>query len=110
MSSWLDIILPIAGPGDRLNGTITSLVKQTIHGFGVVLNENQFEPVSIEVNEAERQLQSAGIPVRRMKAPFPLKRTEQWNWAHSQSEAEWLKLLLPGEQLKPAYVQRLKER
>jgi hypothetical protein len=110
MSSWLDIIIPIAHPEARLNGTIASLVNQTDHDFGVVLNENHFESVSIEVNEAERQLQAAGIPVRRMKAPFPLKRAEQWNWAHSQSQAEWLKLLLPGEQLKPAYVQRLKQR
>ncbi len=36
-----------------------------------------------------------------------MKRLEHWNWAHAKSQAGWLKLLLPGEQLKPEYVARL---
>ncbi|EEF59534.1 hypothetical protein [Pedosphaera parvula] len=110
MSAWLDIIIPVAHPEACLGETIGSLVAQRERGFVVQLNESALAPVSIEVNEAERQLQAAGIPVRRVKAPFQLKRTEQWNWAHSQSEAEWLKMLLPGEELKPAYFERLKQR
>jgi hypothetical protein len=110
MSNWLDIIIPVAQPEACLSGTIGSLVAQTDRTFSVLLNENVFATVSLEVDEAERQLKAVGIPVHRVKAPFQLKRTEQWNWAHAQSEAEWLKMLLPGEELKPAYVERLKQR
>ncbi len=39
-----------------------------------------------------------------------MKRLEHFNWIHAQAQAGWLKPLLPGEQLKPAYVERLKQR
>jgi hypothetical protein len=39
-----------------------------------------------------------------------LTAVELWNWAHAQSSADWLKPLAPGEQLKPAYVEKLRAR
>jgi hypothetical protein len=110
MNPWLEIIIPMAGADGELAKTVASLVSQTELNYGVVLSENASATRASEVAEAERQLVNAGIPVRRLKSPFELKPVEHWNWAHAQGQAEWLKMLLPGERLKPAYVEKTWQR
>ena len=45
-----------------------------------------------------------------LQPPRGSNRIEHWNWAHAQSRAAWLKPLFPGEELKPAFVSRLRQR
>ena len=47
--------------------------------------------------------------MRRIRPPFALGRIEHWNWAHSESKAAWLKPLLPGQRLMPAFIGRLRQ-
>jgi|SRR5882724_792842 len=110
MSPALEIIVPLRNPGAELAPTVASLVSQTDHDFSVLLCDNflatGFEPVAA----AQKQIAAAGIAVRCVKPPFELRRIEHWNWAHAESRAEWLKPLTPGDTLKPAYIQQLKQR
>jgi hypothetical protein len=110
MDLWLEIIVPVAGSDGGLAKTVTSLVSQTKLNYGVVLSQNGAATRAGEVDDAERQLVKAGIPVRRTRTHFELNPIEHWNWAHAQGRAEWLKMLLPGERLKPAYVEKTWQR
>jgi hypothetical protein len=110
MNSWLEIIVPVGKPDEGLAQTVASLTSQTDRSFGVLLNGNADHAVCSGVDEAGAQLTQAGIAVRRVNPPFEMGRIEGWNWAHAQAQAEWLKLLLPGERLKTEYVERLKRR
>src|SRR6185436_12842125 len=47
---------------------------------------------------------------RRLTPPFESDRLPHWNWTHGQAQAEWLMLLGEGQVLRPAYVQRLRQR
>lgn len=110
MDPWLEIIVPVAGADVGLGKTVTSLLSQTKLNYGVVLSQNGSAARAGEVEDAERQLVKAGIPVRRTRTPFELNPIEHWNWAHAQGRAEWLKMLLPGERLKPACVEKTWQR
>jgi len=110
MNSGLEIIIATRNSVRELAQTAASLAAQTDREFGVLISDNFSTNGVSHLDAARRQLVAAGIAVRRVKAPFELQRVEHWNWAHAQSQAAWLKPLHPGEQLKPGYVARLKER
>jgi hypothetical protein len=109
MSAGLEIIIPVRNGSRRLLQTAASLAAQTDRRFSVVLSDDFSATGPAQIEEAQHQLTAAGIAVRRLRPPRGLKRLEHWNWAHAQSRAAWLKLLLPGEELRPAYVERLGE-
>lgn len=109
MTPVLEIIIPVRNPDVTLARTVSSLVSQTDRRFGVILSDN-FSVAGLDhFPDAEERLAAAGISVRRLRPPRELERIEHWNWAHTQSSAGWLKLLLPGERLAPEYVARLGE-
>jgi glycosyltransferase involved in cell wall biosynthesis len=107
MSAPLEIIIPVRDGNHALPRTTASLLAQTDRRFAVLLSDDYSTVGVAQIEEAQSDLSAAGIAVRRLRPPRGLKRIEHWNWAHAQSHAAWLKLLLPGEQLKPAYVERL---
>lgn len=109
MSAALEIIIPARNPGAELDQTVASLASQTDRDFSVLLGDNFSTTGHEHLNNALRQLSAAGIPAKCLKPPFELRRVEHWNWAHAQSQAEWLKPLPPGGRLKPEYVSRLKQ-
>jgi hypothetical protein len=107
MTAGLEIIIPVRNGSRRLLQTTASLAAQTDRRFAVLLSDDFSATGPAKIDEAQHQLATAGIAVRRLRPPRGLKRLEHWNWAHAQSRAGWLKLLLPGEELKPACVARL---
>ncbi len=107
MNAGLEIIIPVRDGSQRLLSTAASLAAQTDRRFAVLLSDDFTATGPLQIEEAQNQLAGAGIAVRRLRPPRGLKRLEHWNWAHAQSRADWVKLLLPGEELKPAYVERL---
>jgi hypothetical protein len=109
MTNGLEIILPVRHGSHGLLRTAASLASQTDRRFAVLLSDDFSATGPTQIDEAQHQLVAAGIGVRRLRPPRGLKRLEHWNWAHAQSQAGWLKLLLPGEELKPLYVARLGE-
>jgi hypothetical protein len=110
MTTGLEILLPLRNPGAELTLTAASLAAQTDRQFSVLLGEDALRPSNYAADLTQRQLTAAGIAVRRVKPPFAMKRIEYFNWLHTQAQAAWLKPLLPGEQLKAAYVERLRQR
>ena len=110
MDRKLEIILSIHNPGPQLARTVASLVAQTDRQFSVLLSDNHSSTGLNHLDAAQEQLTAAAIPVRRLKPPCELKRIEHWNWAHARAQADWLKPLFSGEELKPAYTQRLRQR
>ncbi len=110
MERQLEIILPMHNPGPQLARTVASLLAQIDQLFSVLLSDNYSRTGLNHLDAAQEQLAAAGILVRRLKPPYELKRLEHWNWAHARSQADWLKLLQAGEELKPAYVQRMRQR
>lgn len=110
MTPWLEIILPVRNPGDRLAETTASLRAQTRRGFGVVLSDNFSTSGLDHLQAAQQDLETAGIPVRRVRPPSELGRVQHWNWAHAQGQAEWLKPLFVGDLLQPGYVERVEQR
>jgi hypothetical protein len=110
MEPELEIIIPVRQPGSELALTTASLAAQTDRRFGVVLGDAFSRNGTNFVDTAQWQLAAAGIAVRRVKPPLEMKRLEYMNWIHAQAQAEWLKPLLPGEQLQPGYVERLRQR
>ena len=110
MENALEIIIPARKPGKELEATVASLAAQTDRSFCVLLSGNVASDGDGKLEAAEMQLAAAGVEVRRVKSPAPLRRVEHWNWSCAQARAKWLKLLLPGEQLKPTYVERISRR
>src|SRR5271165_3345260 len=107
MNPGLEIIIPIRNGCNRLLPTTASLVAQTDRRFAVLLSDEASVAKPGHLDEAQQELTAAGISVRRLHPPCGLQPLEHWNWAHAQSPAGWFKLLLPGEQLRPAFVARL---
>jgi hypothetical protein len=105
MTPTLEILIPAGNSEAGLSKTIASLAAQTDRNFQVLIGEN-FAPA----DRHRAEISAAGIPVRRVTAPFELKRLELWNWLHSQTCGDWLKLLLPGDILRPGYVSLLRQR
>jgi glycosyltransferase involved in cell wall biosynthesis len=110
MNPGLEIILPLRNPGKALAESTASLVAQTDRQFCVLLSDNFSSAGLNHIEEAMKKLATAGIAVRLLKPPFELKQIEHWNWAHSRAQADWLKPLPVGGQLKPVYVERLRQR
>lgn len=107
MNPALEIVIPVRNGSHRLLQTAASLTAQTDRRFAVLLSDDFATTSLAEVEEAQQQLSATGIAARRLRPPRGLKRLEHWNWAHAQSRADWLKMLLPGEELKPGYVEKL---
>jgi hypothetical protein len=110
MEHELEIILPVRECGVALSQTVASLLAQTDRNFAVVLADKFSRTNGNSVDATQRQLSAGGISTRRIKAPFQMNEIEHLNWACARSEAAWLKPLFPGEQLKPGYTARLKQR
>jgi hypothetical protein len=110
MSAELEIIIPTRNPGAQLFQTVESLLAQSDKQFRVLLSDNLSSAGVNHLDAAQRRFNAAHIEVRRIKPPCELTRLEHLNWTHTQTQAIWLKLLLPGEQLKSACVARLKDR
>ena len=104
----LEIILPVRNPTAVLDQTVRSLVAQTDRRFSVLLSDNHSTSGIEFLDAAAMDLQGAGIPVHRVRPPFELGRVEHWNWAHHQSEGDWLKPLFTGDWLEPNYVAELR--
>ena len=109
MSAALEIIIPVRNPGPELEQTVASLASQTDRDFSVLLSDNSSTTGLEHLKAALEKLSATSIPAKSLKPPFELRRIEHWNWAHAQSQAEWLKPLPPGGRLKPEYVSRLKQ-
>jgi hypothetical protein len=110
MHPGLEIIIPLRNPGPGLVRAAASLAAQTDRRFTVLLSDD-FSSAGLDaMHEARSLLSAAGIPFRCVKPPVELKRLEHWNWAHSQSDGEWLKLLPPCGALRPAFVQQFRRR
>jgi len=110
MDAELEIIIPARNPSDALIRTVASLIAQTDRKFSVMLSDDCSVTGAEHWTAAQNQFATAGIAVRRVSPAMTLKQVEHWNWSHNQSQARWLKVLMPGEQLKPHYVARLRER
>lgn len=110
MTPWLEIVMPVRNPGDKLLETAASLVAQTERGFGVVLSDNHSTSGGEFIEQARTLLEDAGIPAKVVRPPGELGRVEHWNWAHGQATADWLKPLFVGDLLAPEYVARVGER
>lgn len=110
MIPWIEIIMPIRNPGSPLAESVASLVAQSTRGFAVVLSDNWSSKGLENLEAAAGILESAGIPVRRVRPPFELGRVQHWNWAHLQGGAEWLKPLFVGDLLLPHCIERLEQR
>jgi hypothetical protein len=106
----LEIILPVRNPTGVLRQTIQSLTAQANHSFSVLISDNSSSKGIEFIDESVEHLQQTGIAVRCVSAPFEMARIVHWNWSHAQSQAEWIKPLLPGAQLKATYVERLLQR
>ncbi len=110
MNAELEIIIPVRNPDQRLARSAASLAAQTDRQFSVLLSDNGSTSGLNHIKEAQQQLAAVGIPVRRVQAPGEMTRVEHWNWAHAQAQADWLKPLPMGGELKPVYVEALNQR
>jgi hypothetical protein len=110
MKPLIEFILPMSHPAVDVSETIPSLLAQTDRRFSVLISDNFAEQSGAVVNRAVELLAAGGIAVRRMKPPAPMSLIEHWNWTHAQSEADWLKPLLPGDKLMPHFVEKVLQR
>lgn len=104
----IEIILPLRNPTAVIEQTTESLTTQTDRRFSVLLSDNHSTRGEEMLAAAASRLSSAGIAVRCVKPPFELGRVEHWNWAHHESNADWLKPVFAGDWLEPDYVARLR--
>lgn len=110
MKPPLEFILPLSHPAVDLSETVPSLLAQSDRRFAVLMSDG-FEGSGGDVaDHAFQKLTGAGIAVRRLKPPATLKPIEHWNWTHAQSDADWLKPLLPGDKLMPHFVEKILQR
>jgi hypothetical protein len=108
MTPTLEILMPVCNPDARLVQTAASVAAQTDRRFEVRLSDNSSRAGLEHLEEAARQLRAAGITIHPSKSVPGLKRVEHWNRIHAEARADWLKPLLPGDVLKPEYVERLR--
>jgi hypothetical protein len=104
----LEIILPLRNPTAVIEPTVKSLAEQTDRRFSVLISDNYSTQGKEFMASAAERLEAAGIAVRRVKPPFELGRVEHWNWAHYESQAEWLKPVFAGDWLETDYVAKLR--
>jgi hypothetical protein len=106
----IEIVMPVRNPGEKLLESIESLTAQADRDFGVLISDN-FSTSGVEwIDSAVKQLTAAGIAARVVRPPCEFGRVEHWNWAHSASEADWLKPLFVGDLLAPRYIEALRDR
>jgi hypothetical protein len=104
----LEIILPLRNPTAVFRQTVESLAGQTDRNFSVLVSDN-YSSQGIEfINEAVERLRAVNIAVRQVRPPFELGRVEHWNWAHFESEGEWLKPLFAGDWLDRDYISQIR--
>ena len=106
----LEFILPVQNPGSVFNNTIQSIIAQSCNETTVLISDNYSHTGLDLLNAAEKGLFEAGIPVKRIKPPVELAHLQHLNWAHSQSEADWLKPLFAGDELAREYVEKVLNR
>lgn len=104
----IDIIIPLRNPTAVLSKTVESLITQADRGFGVLLSDNHSTNGIELIDAAIEMLKDAAISVRVIRPPSALGRVEHWNWAHFQSEADWLKPLFAGDWLEPGFISTLR--
>jgi hypothetical protein len=105
----IEILIPLRNPTEVLAQTIKSLVGQTERNFSVLISENHSTEGLDHVKGAEAMLLGAGIEYRLVRPPRACGRVEHWNWAHSQSGADWLKPLFVGDWLEPQATARWRD-
>lgn len=105
-----EIILAPQNPDASLADTVSSLLGQTDRDFSVLLADNYARLGKEHLDNAQRRLSMEGISMRRVRPTVAMNAFEHWNWAHSQAQAGWLKPVAPGVELKPTFVEHLKER
>jgi len=106
----LEIIIPVRNPGSKLLETGASLAAQTDRHFSILLSDNHSATGQDIMEQFRREMSLAGLPIRVVKPPYELGRVQHWNWAHAESNADWLKPLFVGDLLLPDYVTHLRER
>jgi hypothetical protein len=106
--STLEIILPLRNPPAVFEQTVKSLVAQSDRGFSILISDNHTTKGGEIIDAAERELQAAGIVVRRVRPPMEIGRVEHWNWAHHQASGDWLKPVFAGDWLDADYVAKLR--
>jgi hypothetical protein len=104
----LEIIMPVRNPTDVLAQTASSIAGQTDRGFSVLISDNYSTKGGEWIDAAMVEFQKAGISARRIKPPAELGRVEHWNWAHHQTDAEWVKPVFAGDWLELNYVARVR--
>src|ERR1700722_19316399 len=110
MNPELEIIIPVRNPDQRLERTAASVATQTDRKFSVILSDNGSSSGLKYIKEAQQQLASVGIPVRRIQAAGEMRRLEHWSWTQAQAQADWLKPLPVGSEVKPVYVEAFNQR
>jgi glycosyltransferase involved in cell wall biosynthesis len=105
----LDIILPLRNPPAAFEKTVESLLAQTDRRFTVLLSDNHSTSGAEIIPAVAKKLASAGIFARCVRPPIELGRVEHWNWAMTESSAEWLKPVFAGDWLEPDYVSIIRE-
>lgn len=105
----LEIIIPLRNPTEVFDKTVESLLAQTDKNFSVLISDNYSTKGQEYIDRALDKLAQNGMAVRKVKPPMELERVEHWNWAHYQSEGDWLKPLFVGDWLEPEYVMRIRE-
>jgi len=104
----LEVLIPLRNPTDVIARTIESLATQTDKNFSVLISDNFSTKGSEQIESGLKKLSESGIAARKIRPPMELGRVEHWNWAHHQSEADWLKPLFAGDWLEPNYVERIR--
>src|SRR5207249_7634473 len=110
MRSFLEVVIPVRNPGDKLLDTIASLETQTDRSFDVLISDNFSTKGHEWIDGAISRLAVAGISARVVRPPFELGRVEHWNWAHGQAQSDWLKPLFVGDLLGHRYIETLRAR
>jgi hypothetical protein len=104
METNLQFLIPLRNPTDVLTKSIASLVTQTDRDFSVLVSDNHSTSGGEFIDEAVKELRTAGIPVQKIQPAAELERIEHWNWLHFQTQAKWVKPLFAGDWLEPDYI------
>lgn len=104
----LEILIPVRNPTEVFDKTVESLALQTDKNFSVLISDNFSTKGQEHLAAALEKLAAAGLAARQIQPPMELERVEHWNWAHHQSQGDWLKPLFVGDWLEPDYVARLR--
>jgi hypothetical protein len=104
-----EIVIPVRNPTQVFDKTIDSLIHQSTRDFCVFISNNHSSKGMEFLESALLRLRAAEISVRVQTPPCELDRVSNWNWAHSQTEATWIKPLFMGDYLEPDYFSKVSE-